>query len=152
MLQIDTTPAAQSAIAHGRRRRNYPKTKKKTQFRATLTVCPPFRIVTDDLPSLRNHLSRSSGAWFFVSFPSADLLSLERQGVFGGAIRSVSVGPSTERIVDRSASASRRFRSLGMLGHEELGTQCTHGIHQEKDCYSTRDARLHSMAAHPIRS
>ena len=31
------------------------------------------------------------------------------------------------------------------------GTQHTHGF-TKKDCYSTRDARLHSMAAHPIRS
>ena len=62
-------PAAQSAIAHGRLAQPVPKHNEK-QFRATLTVCPPFRLFTTSC-WLRNHLSRNGGAWF-CPLPAAD--------------------------------------------------------------------------------
>ena len=59
-------PAAQNSIEQGRLDTTIPK-QKKSLLRATLSVCPPFRLVTNGSSALRNHLSRSGGAWFFFA-------------------------------------------------------------------------------------
>ena len=96
------------------------------------------------------HMSCSGGVWFDASVPSAVLLSLERQGVIGGAFVQCWWALFTEWILDRLASA------IGVCLDSTRGTQnsahSTHTGSPGNDCYSTRDARLHSMAAHPIRS
>ena len=83
-------------------------------------------------------------------FPSADLLSLKRQGVFGGTFMqyrwALSRSRSETRWLRQSAfvSRSRRLDST-------CGTQSTRDAPRNVH-YRNGDGRLHSMAAHPIRS
>ena len=114
-------PAAQSAIARCRSTQN-PNKHKTNSSRATLAVCPPFRSHRTVF-KLRNQCSAQWRRTDFCFLPSADFLSLMRQGVFGSAFVQLRWALLTEQTVDLSARQSAFVR---VATHTENTRQFTH--------------------------
>ena len=114
-------PAAQSAIAHGRLHKTLPKHKRKL-FRATLTVCPPFRLVTN-VNSCSETTCRAVAARGFSISCSPQFNCCVRSNAYPAARLFVDGGPlSQERIVSSASAIGVR----SFFRHSELHTVHTH--------------------------